>query len=108
MRPAASYISTQLTAAGNGDGVANTGLIGADSGELQVVVATIDTNVVVRVDHSDDAFTTTIPGPEQTITADGTYVFPIATSYERSRPVFVSEAGGTAATVDFTLRYNKA
>jgi hypothetical protein len=71
---------------------------------LIVKVATIDTNVIVQLNGSIDG-TTFVPiiGP-QTITANGNYVYSVASRpVKYVRPEFVSESGGTAATVAFSV-----
>ena len=69
-----------------------------------VTVATINTNVVVRLDGSLDGtnFAPVITG--QTITGNGTYFYSLQnTPLKNIQPVFVSESGGTAAVVTFAL-----
>jgi hypothetical protein len=69
---------------------------------FKVVVATIDTNIVVR-SESTDGTTVTAQTPNTTITANGTYLIPVYADNSHVQFNFVSEAGGTAATVDVTL-----
>jgi hypothetical protein len=69
-----------------------------------VTVTNINTNVIVRLDGSVDAtnFAPVISG--QTITADGTYFYSLQnTPLKNIQPVFVSESGGTAAVVSFSI-----
>ena len=69
-----------------------------------VTVASVDTNVIVRLEGSVDGTNYAPIIANQTITANGTTVYSVA-----SRPVkwlktnWVSEAGGTAATVTFSV-----
>ena len=71
---------------------------------LIVTVASVDTNVIVRLEGSVDGTNYAPIIANQTITANGTTVYSVA-----SRPVkwlktnLVSEAGGTAATVTFSV-----
>lgn len=74
---------------------------------LYVTVSNINTNVVVRLDGSIDGtnYATLISG--QTITGNGTYYYGLTnTPVKYVQPVFVSEAGGTAAVVTFGLAAN--
>lgn len=91
---------TQLTAAGNATSL-EMGEFQPASAEVEVTIATIDTNAVVRVDYSNDAFSTTAAkSSTETYTANGVYVIPMAVGYKYARLVFVSESGGTGVTVD--------
>lgn len=69
---------------------------------FQVVVAAINTSVVVR-SESTDGTTVTAQTPDVTITANGTYLIPVYASNSHVQFNWVSEAGGTAATLDVTL-----
>lgn len=89
----------QLTAPGNAE-IVTIGNIQPASAAYEVTVATIDTSVAVRMDYSDDGFSTSVVGETNTIVADGVFVFPAVTRYRQMRPVFAAEVGGTAATVD--------
>ena len=95
--------STQLTAAGVGDKIADTQ--GASSLSCEVVVASINTNVVVRLEFSNDlAFGSGVFfSPDLTITANGNYAISSAPVKKYCRARFVSETGGSAATVDFNM-----
>lgn len=67
-------------------------------------VASINTNVVVRLDGSLDGtnYAPIISG--QTITANGTSFYTVSNMpVKYIQPVFVSESGGTAATVSFAV-----
>jgi len=69
-----------------------------------VTVASVDTNVIVRLEGSVDGTNYAPIIANQTITANGTTVYSVS-----GRPVkwirtnWVSEAGGTAATVTFNV-----
>ncbi len=74
---------------------------------MAVTVANVDTNVVVRLEGSFDGanwFNLAEDGSDLTITADGTYAIfsRVHARYVRGR--FVSESGGTNATVTFQYR----
>jgi len=97
----------QLTAPGDGSSLKLQGRHPSNV-EGKVTVAVIDTNVVVRYDHSNvSTFATVVKGVEVTITANGSYAIPVRAGYKYVRPVFVSETGGTAATVDFVTTIHK-
>ena len=71
---------------------------------LFVTVANINTNVVVRLDGSADGTNYAPVVTGQTITGNGTYFYGLQnTPLKKVQPVFVSESGGTAAVVTFTL-----
>ena len=71
---------------------------------LFVTVASINTNVVVRLDGSVDGTNYAPVVAGQTITGNGTYFYGLQnTPLKNVQPVFVSESGGTAAVVTFTL-----
>lgn len=74
---------------------------------LFVTVATINTNVVVALEGSIDGTNYSKIIANQTITADGTFHYSIADNpVKYIRPVFVSESGGTTATVLFSVSAN--
>lgn len=101
----------QLTAPGSTDHI---NIPGARFHTFQVTLANKDTNVVISVDGSLDGtnfftmpvkdFTATgisYTNEVATITADGVYLIYVEdVVVEDIRATFVSEAGGTAATVD--------
>jgi hypothetical protein len=71
---------------------------------LFVTVASINTNVVVALNGSIDGTNWSKIITNQTITANGTFHYNIANHPVRYvQPIFVSEAGGTAATVLFSV-----
>ncbi len=67
-------------------------------------VASINTNVVVRLDGSLDGTNYAPIVSGQTITANGTSFYSVTNMpVKYIQPVFVSESGGTAATVTFGI-----
>ncbi len=70
----------------------------------QVVVATIDTNVVLRVEYTNTASgSVTARSQDFTLTANGTYTLAVFGQDNFTRLNFVSESGGTNATITATL-----
>lgn len=103
------HVEAQLTAPGNTTTrVAN----GYNTYLFDYNVATIDTNVVIRFEGSTidnpsadaDWFNLDSSGSDTTITSDGrdSAAFNL-TKLENVRVKFVSELGGTAATIDVTI-----
>lgn len=92
---------TQLTAPGN---TASEEVIFIKNHTFQVVVASINTNVIVRAEGSLDNtnfFNLADDGADTTITANGTTLMHKPTfSAKFVRLNFVSELGGTTATID--------
>ncbi len=91
---------TQLTEPGTSGWIA-TGK--ALNHTIALTVANIDTNVVVRIEGTIDgtnAFNLSDSDTDTTITANGTYGFMATGSLTGIRVNFISETGGTAATVD--------
>ena len=92
---------TQLTAPGSTTGFATSERI---NHSMFVTVAAINTTVVVRVEVSPDNSVWAnldISNLNTTITANGTYIFTVPeTAVGYIRLTFVSETGGTAATID--------
>lgn len=71
---------------------------------LFVTVASINTNVIIALEGSIDGTNWSKIIANTTITANGTTHYNLANHPVRYvRPVFVSESGGTAATVLFSL-----
>jgi hypothetical protein len=68
---------------------------------MQVTVATINTNVVVRMEGSVDGSNWYTLGSETTLTANGTYGIQAEGLAPYVRGNFVSESGGTDAQVTF-------
>ena len=74
---------------------------------LFVTVGTINTNVIVALEGSIDGTNYSKIIANSTITADGTFHYNVANHpVKYIRPVFVSESGGTAATVLFSVGAN--
>jgi hypothetical protein len=99
-------VGSTLTAPGNGNTiqVAENDLFTTRDYTLITVVASINTSVDVRLDGSIDG-TNFAPIIAQTqYTANGNYVLSVTgRPVKYIRPVFVAEAGGTAATVTFHM-----
>lgn len=97
-------VQTQLTAPGSTAGLA-LGQYGGGNKFYKVVVASINTNCVLRVEFSStQAFSAvTAQRPDVTITANGTYILDVKPAGNFARLTFVSETGGTAVTIDATL-----
>jgi len=71
---------------------------------LFVTVASINTNVVVALNGSIDGTNWSKVITNQTITANGTTHYNLANHpLQYIQPIFVSESGGTAATVLFSI-----
>ncbi len=74
---------------------------------LFTTVASINTNVVVALEGSIDGTNYSKIISNQTITANGTTHYNVANHpVKYVQPVFVSESGGTAATVLFSVGAN--
>jgi hypothetical protein len=98
--------STALTEAGLGTTVevGVNDLCSTRAYTLIVTVATINTNVVVRLEGSIDGTNYAPIIADQTITANGTTVYSVGDRpVKYVRPRFVSESGGTAAVVTFSV-----
>lgn len=71
---------------------------------LFVTVASINTNVIVALNGSIDGTNWSKIITNQTITTNGTSHYNVANHpVKYVQPIFVSESGGTAATVQFSL-----
>lgn len=71
---------------------------------LFVTVASINTNVIVALEASIDGTNWSKVIANTTITANGTTHYSLGNHpFKFIRPVFVSESGGTAATVLFSI-----
>ena len=100
------FTDTSLSAPGDGTvlQVASNNFFATKSYTLTATVASINTNVVIRLDGSIDGTNYAPIIAAQTITSNGTSVYNVANTPVRwIRPKFISEAGGTAATVVFSL-----
>lgn len=97
-------VGTALTAPGNGNTiqVAENDLLSTSDYTLITIVASINTSVDVRLDGSIDGTNfAPIIGNTQ-YTGNGVYSLSVSgRPVKFVRPVFVAEAGGTAATVTF-------
>jgi len=105
MKRGATESFTQLTAAGSTDSVK---VIGCKNFIYQYTIASINTNVVVRAEGSLDNtnwFNLDTDDADTTQTANGTYAFQHDGDGELcyTRFTFVSESGGTAATIDVVI-----
>jgi hypothetical protein len=97
-------VGAALTAPGDGAliQVAENDLLSTKAYTLITKVATIDTNVVIRLDGSIDGTTFVPIIGSTTITANGTSVLSVGDRPVKFiKPVWVSEAGGTNAVVTF-------
>jgi len=97
---------TALTAPGSGEStsVYLPPSIVAKNFVLFVTVASVDTNVIVALEGSIDGTNWSKIIANTTITANGTTHYNVANHPVKFiRPVFVSESGGTAATVLFSI-----
>jgi hypothetical protein len=95
---------TQLTAAGS---TAAVSMLGYTRAFITLLVASIDTNVVVRIEGTNDGTNWTnlsTANTDTTITANGTYGFVFVGCPASIRVTFVSESGGTAVTIDAIVR----
>lgn len=82
-------------------------MVGYKRATIAVVVAAINTNVVLRAEGSMDGtnwFNLSADNTDTTITANGTYGFNVEVAVDNIRLNFVSESGGTNATIDATVR----
>jgi hypothetical protein len=106
-RPPDIFFNTYpvLTAPGSGDStsVYLPPTIVSKNFTFFVTVASINTNVIVALNGSIDGTNWSKIIANQTITTDGTFHYNVANHPVRYiQPVFVSESGGTAATVLFS------
>jgi hypothetical protein len=93
-------VHDQLTAPGSADVIKMNGCGGII---YQYKIAGIDTSVVLRIEGSFDNsnwFNLDADETDTTQTANGTYAFVLNHPVPFIRFTFVSEAGGTAATID--------
>lgn len=99
-------ISPALTAPGTGNllQVAVNNFFSTKNYTLFAIVENINTNVVVALNGSIDGVNWSKLITNQTITGNGTTHYNIANHpVKYIQPVFVSESGGTAATVTFQV-----
>jgi hypothetical protein len=100
------FLSDSFTAPGNGTSlkVAETDLFSTKCYTLMATVADINTNVVVALEGSIDGTNWSKVIANQTITSNGTTHYNVANHPLRYvRSVFVSESGGTAATITLQI-----
>ena len=100
------FTDTSLSAPGDGTvlQVASNNFFATKSYTLTATVASINTNVVIRLDGSIDGTNYAPIIAAQTITSNGTSVYSVADRPVKFvKAVFVSEAGGTDATVLFNI-----
>ena len=100
------FNDTALTAPSDGTvlQVASNNFFATKSYTLLVTVANKNTNVVVRLDGSIDGTNYAPIIAAQTISSNGSTAYSVADRPVKFiKPVFVSEAGGTDATVLFNL-----
>jgi|TARA_R100001015_G_C4545235_1_gene108345 hypothetical protein len=102
-----TIISTEaLTAPATGTAleVAVNNLFSTKNYTFMVTVASINTNVIVRLEGSLDGTNYATLLANRTISANGsTFENVVNKPFKWLRPVFVSEAGGTAATVTLSI-----
>ena len=99
-----TYPVLEAPASGEAISVYQPPSIVAKNFSLFVTVASINTNVVVALNGSIDGTNWSKIIANQTITTDGTFHYNIANHpVKYIQPIFVSEAGGTAATVLFSI-----
>ena len=94
------YTQAALTAPGRGV-VIDTSDFGQVPGAFEAIIASIDTNVTIRIDYSSSATfaSDVVEGVPITITSNKSVVLPILPIRRYAALNFVSETGGTAATV---------
>jgi len=99
-------VKQQLTAPGS---TSTYKMAGRNNVTAQYTVAAIDTTVVVRLEGTQDGtnYFNLDENGDTTITANGTYGFKVANiSLNDVKFTFVSETGGTAATIDVVIMGN--
>jgi hypothetical protein len=99
-----TYTLLTAPASGDSESVYLPPSIVAKNFTLFVTVASINTNVIVALEGSVDGTNWSKIIANNTITANGTTHYSVANHPVKFiRPVFVSESGGTAATVLFSI-----
>ena len=99
-----SFTETQLTAVGT---TTSRSMVGYNQALITATVANINTNVVVRVEISNDGTNWTnasVLNTDTTITTNKTEAFVFSGCPANIRFNFVSESGGTAATINVIVR----
>jgi hypothetical protein len=99
-----NYPSLSAPASGDSTSVYLPPSIVAKNYTFFVTVASINTNVIVALDGSIDGTNWSKVIANTTITSNGTTHYNVANHpLKFIRPIFVSESGGTAATVLFSI-----
>ena len=101
------HVESQLTAPSTSTNSRN--MDGYSKGCIQVVVANINTSVTLRVEGSNDNtnwFNISTSNTDTTFTANGCYAFQFDSCPQHVRTTFVSEVGGTSATIDVITRFS--
>lgn len=96
--------NAQLTAPSSTDAVT---CVGYKNITIQFVIAAIDTSVTLRAEGTLDGtnwFNLSPTNTDSVFTANGTNAFNIEATMDAVRLTMVSELGGTAVTVDSTVR----
>lgn len=98
--------NTQFTTPDSGRGLSlRLDKTGAVSGEAEFTIASINTNVLIGLQYSDDNFETIKDVETLQPTANGKYTLRVRVGNAKAvRPVFSTESGGTAAVIDVTTR----
>ncbi len=100
MSKVGSKALTTLTAPGVSTLTCDLGKLQPASAEAAITIATVDTNATVKLQYSNDGFSTVAAESLlSTFTANGTFVLPVALGYQSVRHAFSTESGGTAVTV---------
>ena len=95
---------TQLTAPGVTSAFS---MVGYKRATVAVTIASINTNVVIRIEGSLDGtnwFNLNATETDTVFTSNGTFGFNVEAAIDNIRLNFVSESGGTAATVNAVVR----
>lgn len=99
------HVESQLTAPSTSTNSRN--MDGFNRAFITATVANINTNVVLRIEGSNDNsnwVNLNASDADTTITANGTYGFQYVGCPQHIRTTFVSESGGTSATVNVITR----
>lgn len=101
------HVENQLTAPSNSTNSRN--MDGYSKGCIQILIANINTSVTLRVEGSNDNtnwFNLSTSNTDSTFTANGCYAFQFDSCPQHVRTTFVSEVGGTSATIDVITRFS--
>ena len=105
-RAQAEHTEPQLTAPGT---TASRSFAGYALATIQVDVANINTSVTLRIEGSNNGttwFNMSTSETDTVLTANATKAFQFESCPEFVRVNFVSEVGGTSATIDAILRFS--